>query len=100
MTKAERTYLDRAASLGCALCRFLGLGETPPEIHHERTGTGAALKASNYRVVPLCPNHHRSSNEALHVMGRKAWERHFGVTESQLVEQTRSALAQFIPEGA
>ena len=40
-TKAESQYLGRVAELGCVLCRRLGLGETPAEIHHARTGTGA-----------------------------------------------------------
>ena len=89
MTKAEREYIGRAVELGCMLCRHLGLGETPAEYHHQRTGTGAGRRANHMDGTPLCPAHHRSSNEALHVMGRKAWERHHGITEIALIERTK-----------
>jgi len=89
MTKAERDYISRAVSLGCALCRRLGYGESPAEYHHKRTGVGAGQRASHLDGFPLCPAHHRQSNEAIHVMGRKAWERHFEVTEGLFVDQTR-----------
>ena len=92
MTKAEKIHLGRVAALGCALCRRNGWGETPAEIHHLRTGTGAGRKASHYDAIPLCPDHHRLGNMALHVMGRKAWERQNVVTEGDLLQQTRMLL--------
>ena len=91
MTKSERAYLSKAAELGCAVCRMLGYGMTPAEIHHQRTGTGAGKRARNDRVVPLCPEHH-IGNTGLHGMGRKAFERHYGITELELIEQTRKAI--------
>lgn len=39
----------------------------------------------------LIADHHRG-NVGLHGMGRKAFERHYGVTELELVEQTRRAI--------
>lgn len=84
--------MDRVARLGCALCRRYGHHDTPAELHHPRTGTGAGRRASNLDVIPLCPHHHRSSNEALHAMGRKAFERHHGVTELELLEDTKQLL--------
>ena len=92
MTKAEKNHLGRVAALGCALCRRNGWGETPAEIHHPRTGTGAGRKASHYDAIPLCPEHHRLGNDALHVMGRKAWERTHDVLEGDLLQQTRMLL--------
>lgn len=89
MTKAEREYIGKAVSLGCALCRHLGLGETPSEYHHKRTGVGAGARASHFDGFPLCYPHHRGSNEAIHAMGRKAWERAFDVTEQFFVDQTK-----------
>lgn len=96
MTKAEREHLGRIAELGCALCRHKGWGETPAEIHHLRTGTGAGRKASHFEAIPLCPAHHRLGTSgssgpaqiALHVLGRKAWERQHGVTEGELLAAT------------
>jgi hypothetical protein len=91
-TKAERAHLDRVARLGCALCNRLGYGESPAEIHHPRTGTGAGRKASHFDAIPLCPAHHRLGNDALHVRGRKAWERLHGVTELELLDETRNRI--------
>ena len=92
MTNAERAYMSRVADLGCILCLKLGTPGTPSELHHPRTGTGAGRKASNMDVIPLCPLHHRLGNEGLHVMGRKAFERHHGVTELELLDLTRNQL--------
>lgn len=92
MTKAERNHLDRVAALGCILSRHYGFPDTQAEIHHVRTGTGAGRKASHYETIPLSPHFHRLSNEAFHVMGRKAWERHHGVTELELLERVRDLL--------
>lgn len=93
-TKAEKSHMSRVAELGCILCRRYGHHGTPAELHHPRTGTGAGRRAAHADVIPLCPYHHRSSNEALHAMGRKAWERHHGVTEMELLDQTRALVAQ------
>ncbi len=87
-TAAERAYLSRVADLGCILCRRLRYGNTPAEIHHARTGTGAGRRASHYNTIGLCAEHHRG-NTGLHGMGRKAFEREYGVTELELVEQTK-----------
>ena len=91
-TKAEKAHMDRVARLGCILCRRYGYHDTPAELHHPRTGTGAGRRAAHTDVIPLCPTHHRSSNEALHAMGRKAWERHHGVTELELLDDTKQLL--------
>lgn len=96
MTKAERAHMSRVADIGCILCLHLGTPGTPAELHHPRTGAGAGRKASNFDVIPLCPAHHRSSNGALHAMGRKAFERHYGVTELQLLELTRNQLTEAV----
>lgn len=91
-TKAEKAHMSRVAELGCILCRRYGHHDTPAELHHPRTGTGAGRRAAHTDVIPLCPHHHRSSNEALHAMGRKAWERHHGVTEMELLCDVRELL--------
>ena len=92
-TKADRAYLNRASALGCQLCRRLGYGETPAEIHHQRTGIGAGARASHRQVIPLCPEHHRG-NTGLHGMGRKAFEREYGITEIELIEEVRKLLGE------
>jgi len=56
---AAKRHLARVAGLGCALCRRLGYGPTPAEVHHLREGQGMAQRASDFLTVPLCPEHHR-----------------------------------------
>ena len=92
MTKAEREHLGKVAALGCALAWFKFGEYMDAEIHHPRTGTGAGRKASHFDAIPLSPHFHRLSNEALHVCGRKAFERLHGVTELELLDQTRARL--------
>jgi Recombination enhancement, RecA-dependent nuclease len=91
VTKAEKQYMGKVAELGCILCKHLNLGETPAELHHPRTGTGAGRRASNMDVIPLCPEHHRG-NSGLHGMGRKAFEKYYGITELQLMEKVQECL--------
>jgi hypothetical protein len=86
-TKAEKQHYAKVANLGCSLCRYLGYGESPPELHHIRR----AGKRTNAPVIPLCPEHHRG-NTGIHGMGRKAFERQYKVTEEQLLEQTEKLI--------
>lgn len=73
-TKAEKAHMDRVASLGCFLCRQLGYGATPAQVHHIREGQGMAQRASSWLTVPLCDRHHaNSSPDGIHGQ-RKAWK--------------------------
>lgn len=90
MTKALKAHMSRVASLGCILCRRHGVPDSPAELHHPRTGAGAGRKSSDWDVIPLCYPHHRGSNDALHVLGRKEFERRYGVTELELLEEVRA----------
>lgn len=81
--------MGRVAALGCALCRRLGYGVSPAELHHPRTGAGMAMRAKHALVIPLCVRHHRDYPGSLHAMGRRAWEREYRVTELELAAQTQ-----------
>ncbi len=97
-----RDYLGYVKRLPCAACVILGYvspeshSTAVSDAHHPRTGVGAARKAPDADAIPLCPAHHRSSNDALHVMGRKAWERWLGTTELELSRQTKLRVQQMI----
>jgi hypothetical protein len=97
-TAAEKAYLGAVASLGCAVCRHLGYGESPAIVHHQRTGMGK-MRASHYQTVPLCPKHHQDSGYGVHDIGREEFATLYGVSEVELVEQTRATLAYLIPTG-
>ena len=79
--------MDKVASLPCAICGAYGV-----HVHHIRTGIGMGRRASNFDTLPLCPEHHQGMT-GIHGMGRKAWERHHGITELQLLKQTKERLA-------
>ena len=90
-TKAERDHMGAVAALGCVVCRNLGFGETPAEVHHIGNGT-LGKKASNYETIPLCDAHHRNGGHGVAVhAGRKTFEARYG-TERELLEQTRREL--------
>ena len=88
MTKEEKKHYDKVAQLGCSLCRHLGYGETPCEIHHIRRFGG---KRKNAEVIGLCPEHHRG-NTGVHGLGRKGFETRYGIDEQTLLSQTNKLL--------
>ena len=87
MTNAEKVHLRKVADLGCIACRKLGYEDTPAELHHVKKGT-MGKKASNYEVIPLCPHHHRTSNESYHLNPLWFTEK-FGTQQELLEEVTR-----------
>jgi hypothetical protein len=86
-TKSEKEKYRKIAELGCSLCRHQGNEGTPAELHHIRRG-GIRSRSP---VIPLCPFHHRGSNTSIH-SGRKWFEKHYGITEEELLEQTEKLL--------
>lgn len=92
MSAAESRHKSRVAALGCILCHHLGLGHTPPQLHHIREECGAAQRQSDFLVIPLCPEHHLGAT-GLHGLGRKAFERTYKLTELDLLAMTIGRLA-------
>lgn len=92
MNKLDRTRLDLLSSLGCVVCRNLGYGPTPSEIHHliGIAHKGLSQRSSHQKTIPLCPEHHRG-NEGIHGMGRKPWEAKYG-TQDELLAQVNQEL--------
>jgi len=88
---AGRAYMGRVAALACILCRRLGYGEHAAEVHHIRTGQGAAQRASDWLTVPLCPDCHRGSHG---IHGDRARLRQAKVTELDLLADTIAALTR------
>jgi hypothetical protein len=93
-TKAEKLWLSDVASLGCAVCRNSGFGESPAEVHHVRNGVGKGQRASHFDTIPLCPTHHRTGGHglALHA-GRRTFEQNYG-TELALMWQTKREVTE------
>ena len=68
MSPASR-HKGRVLALGCCICRRLGLGHTPPELHHVAEGSGLR---SEWALVPLCHEHHVGKS-GFHGMGTKGF---------------------------
>jgi len=90
-TSAEKRHLDRVASLGCVLCRHLGYGMTPAEVHHPRFSEGMAQRASHWLAIGLCSEHHRGAT-GLHGLGTREFERRYKISEAVLLALTIEAL--------
>ncbi len=80
------------AQLGCAVCERMGYADSPAMVHHPRTGVGMGKKAPDSETIPLCHRHHQGE-DGVHTLGRKAWERRFGLTELELVAETKQRVA-------
>lgn len=91
-SKADQRWLSDVASLGCIACRNAGLGSTPSEIHHVRSGQGMAQRAAHTRVLPLCPAHHRAHFETGFHAAPASWQAEHG-TEAELLTQVAREVA-------
>ncbi len=81
-------WKNRVAELGCLICRM------PAELHHTRFSAGLGQRASDYLVIPLCPEHHRTGGAgvAIHA-GQQTFEGLYG-TEVELLSRTIKEASQ------
>lgn len=86
MTKAQRTHMDRVASMPCACCGAVGV-----HVHHIRQGQGMAQRASDFLTVPLCPDCHQGPRG---VHGDKSIMRALKLDELGMLAKTIEGLYQ------
>lgn len=86
MTPSQR-HMGRVAALGCILCRHMGLGETPAQVHHLEEETGAAQRQDDFLTIPLCPEHHTGAT-GVHTLKKAGIYRRYGVSELDLLAET------------
>ena len=55
MMSLMQYHMEKVASVGCVVCRRLGHGYVPCNVHHIAEGSGLR---SDWAVVGLCPEHH------------------------------------------
>ena len=74
--------MSKMAEFGCFICKkYYGITNTHNvTIHHLRTGVGMGQRKHN-QFICLCVSHHMFGLEAIHGIGKKAWEEKF---ESEL----------------
>lgn len=92
MTKAEAKHKAALADMACVICERL-YGQHPGgnvELHHLRSGGWG--KGSYTTLIPLCWNHHQGA-EGIHTLGTKAWERHFDVSQQDLLNLVNERIA-------
>jgi len=87
LTKALKRYMTKTAEQGCVLCRHLGLGETPAILHHPRDAAGGAQRASDWLIIPLCPEHHVGKT-GYHTLGSSGFYTKYRLTEWDLMAMT------------
>lgn len=80
--KAIDRYMGRVAAMGCITCRLLGRPDVPAQLHHPRAGQGAAQRADDALVIPLCPACHQGKHG---VHGDKGVLRQLKMTELDLL---------------
>ena len=92
MTKQERQHKEKLAGLGCAAClRIYGPHDPAPvELHHLRTGGWG--KGDYTTLIPMCAEHHRG-NTGIHGLGTKGFEKEYGFSQQDLLDDTMKRLA-------
>lgn len=78
-----QSHMQRVANLGCVVCRRLGYGQTPAQIHHIARGSS---QRSDFAVAPLCAEHHTGESgfhalkeERFCKLYRVPWENEYGL---------------------
>lgn len=64
MNRSE--WMEKVSSLGCCVCKRLGLGYVHAQVHHVAEGSGLR---SDWSVAPLCEEHH-TGKSGFHSRGK------------------------------
>ena len=92
-TKDEKLHMRSIAELGCIICDKMNFPGSPAELHHIVSNTGMGKKTTNYEVIPLCPHHHRNSDESYHQSPKDFTEK-WGSQENLLQETLENKVLQ------
>jgi hypothetical protein len=84
-SRKQRMWLARVAELPCVCCGVEGV-----QLHHIREGQGMAQRASDFLVVPLCPDCHTGPSG---VHGDKSLMRIQKLTELDMLARTIEAMS-------
>jgi hypothetical protein len=82
------SYESLVRALPCLLCRHLGYGDTPSELHHLEFVRDAL---SAYACVPLCVEHHRGAT-GVHGMSRKVFAATYKLSDVDLLAMVNKQL--------
>ena len=74
-----KDYKNNVAELGCIICG------NPAQLHHPRFSCGLSQRASDWLVIPLCPEHHQTGGYGMAIhAGQATFEQNYG-TEADLL---------------
>jgi len=80
--KVDKDRLDKIAQMGCFCCG------RPAEVHHCRNingNTGLSVRPSHQHTIPLCPTHHRTGKDSIH-LGKNLFIEKYGTEQSILIK--------------
>lgn len=83
-------HLERVAELGCILCKHLGRGYSPAQVHHLFDPS----QRSDWLVAPLCPACHQGPNGFHGLGGERPFRARYKLGEVELLGMTIEALAK------
>ena len=87
--KDKKIRFGKLVHLGCIVCKELGFGWTPPEIHHLKGYQFSSMgkRAQDEYTIPLCYYHHRTGggSEVGYHQSPAEFERRYG-TQAELLE--------------
>ena len=90
--KKEKEHMDKVSQLGCVVCRNMGMGFVPCEIHHI---DGKTKENAHMNVIGLCFEHHRRGENNPIYVSRHPYKAEFVKrygSEQKLLEQTQDLL--------
>ncbi len=77
-------FVHEFTCVACAGVVVKRSGGRPVHAHHAGV-RGLSQKCSDREVVPLCPRHHETGKDAVHVLGRRFWDHH-GLDKDRIIE--------------
>tara|TARA_X000001382_G_scaffold130902_1_gene127718 strand:+ start:1253 stop:1552 length:300 start_codon:yes stop_codon:yes gene_type:complete len=92
--KKEKQHMDAVSQLGCIVCRNMGMGYVPCEIHHIN---GKTKKDAHLQILPLCFEHHRRGENNPIYVSRHPYKAEFVKRygkELELLEQVNKLLEE------
>ena len=93
MRKTDTSTLSKIAELGCCVCRKIGYPGTPAELHIFSIKQSMSSTKRVQVVLPVCPPHHRGET-GIHGLGKRKFEKSYGFTISELLEDTNNLLKE------
>ena len=91
MSKTDPSTHSKIAELGCCVCRKIGYPGTSAEFHVFSIKQSMNSTKRVQVVLPICYDHHRGE-KGIHALGKRKFEKVYGFTIAELLEDTKNLL--------